>query len=140
MQNLATEVKVLPIYDNQAAIIQDTFLAVGGLVGIHACVLASFAGGATTVKVQTTTEDPASPGNALSSGWTTIQEWEPGDVAAADFTINVNQTDAAFVADGQEVVAAQLTCRDRFIRGVVSGDPAHIMVLAVFRPKITPGM
>ena len=60
------------------------------------------AGGTSTVRIQETTEDPASPGNPLASGW--------ADVALA--------TTGAMSAAGQKVI--QLDCQKRkaFLRCV----------------------
>ena len=70
------------------------------------------AGGTSTVRIQETTEDPASPGNPLASGWANVTDATTGAIAAA----------------GQKVI--QLDCQKRkaFIRAVATAAGSSISI------------
>ena len=83
-----------------------------GVFEAHVNVGTPSASDTLTVKLQETTEDPASPGSALASGWADITDATTGAIAAA----------------GQKVI--QLDCQKRkaFIRAVATAAGSSISI------------
>lgn len=138
IENLSTEVNARLLYAQGAAIIADRDEFVGNVTA-KIIMLAAYTG-SSTVTVQTTPEDPASPGSPLTASWAAAQEQPPGESAPANIAVAIADTNEEFVAKGYATIDLPITCSDRFLRVAVTGaTTTNLAVVLIGKRRNAPG-